>query len=380
MTDETNLKQTKGIFKVIGQVTRIDRDGAYNQGVGERGKRAGETYRSLRFGVKTSETNEITVSMFAYEPEKVFLWNSEKKKNDDNYKGDRIPFGQWEEQQDELREQGYAILDVRVGLEHDEKGKLKTKGLPAYVASEEIYDSLENGDSVVVEGEIRYSKYINRNGEEVEQKTHAIKKVFKIKDVDFHADDFEEVTYFEQEMVFIDADNDKKEGKTYVIGRTIDYLGNYQDSQFIIDYNNEDGDGHDEDMKKLATAFEKRMKFGDLINVFGDTLNRVIVEEVEDDGNDDEDNLLLALGGKSKPKHAEKFTSRTYVTEMHIHGVDEWDEGHYTEDDFVEQGVVEDEESDLTKDLGGKKKKKGANPFDLDDDDFDDISDDDLPF
>jgi len=371
------LTQTKNSFKVIGKVTRIDKDGAFKEEVMQTqgSKREGETYRSLRFGVKTSETNEITVSMFDYEPTEVFMWNSEKKKADKDYKGDRIPFGTWEEQQDELREQGYAVLQTRVGLTYGEDGKVQSKGLPSFVASQEIYNNLHNGDSVVVEGEIRYSKYKNRNDEMVEQKNYTIKKVFKLKDaVDFQAEDFEEVTYFEQEMVYVDIDIDKKEGKAYVTGRTIDFMENFHDTQMIVKFKDDEGN-NDAGMVKLASTLKDKVKFGDVITVYGDTLNRVIIEEVDDDESD-KDDLFADFGGKSKPKHAQKFTSRTYVTEMQIHGVDGWEKGVYTEDDFVKNDLIDDNKG--MDEFGGKTKKKGANPFDTDGQI--EISDDDLPF
>lgn len=378
MADKKKLVETKGVFKVIGKVTRIDKDGAFREEVMDKpdNKNHGRLYRSLRFGVKTSPTNEIIVQTFDYEPEEVFLWNSKKKEKDPNYKGDRIPFGVWEEQQDDLREQGYVVLQSRIGLDYDEKGKLKTKGVPRFVASKEIYESLNNGDSVVVEGTIRYSKYKNRNDEIVEQKNYTIEKLFRIKDIDFEAEDFEEVSYFEQEMVFVDANLDKQEKKAYITGRIIDYMGNFEDTQFVVNFANEKGKV-DPDMLKLAEAMSKKMKFGDVINVFGDVVNRVVVEEVEDDINDDEDDLLAQLGGKQKPKHAQNYTSRTYITEMSINGVDKWEQGVYTEDDFEKDSLIED---DLTNELGGKKKPKGNNPFEVDDDSDIDIDEDDLPF
>ena len=378
MADKKKLVETKGTFKIIGKVTRIDKDGAFREEVMDKpnNKNHGRLYRSLRFGVKTSPTNEITVQTFDYEPEEVFLWNSKKREKDPNYKGDRIPFGVWEEQQDDLREQGYAVLQSRIGLDYDEKGKLKTKGVPRFVASKEIYESLDNGDSVVVEGTIRYSKYKNRNDETVEQKNYTIEKLFRIKDIDFEAEDFEEISYFEQEMVFVDADLDKQEKKAYVTGRIIDYMGNFEDTQFVVNFANEKGEV-DQDMLKLAQAFAKKMKFGDVINVFGDTINRVVVEEVEEEEDDNEDDLLAQLGGKQKPKHAQNYTSRTYITEMSINGVDKWEQGVYTEDDFEKDGLIED---DLTDKLGGKKKPKSNNPFEIDGDSDIDIDEDDLPF
>lgn len=372
--EKTKLKETKGVFKVIGKVARIDRDGAFREDVLNKpdNRNHGRLYRSLRFGVKTSPTNEIIVQAFDYEPQEVFLWNSKKREADPNYKGDRIPFETWKEQQDELREQGYVVLQSRIGLDYDEKGKLKTKGLPRFVALKEIYENINNGDSVVVEGTIRYSKYKNRNDEIVEQKNYMIERIFRIKDIDFEDDNFEEVSYFEQEMVFVDADLDKEEKKAYVTGRIIDFNGNFEDTQFVINFANENGET-DPAMLKLAQAFTKKMEFGDVINVFGDVINRVVVEEVEDE---EEDDLLAELGGRSKPKHAQNYVSRTYITEMSINGVDAWKKGVYTEDDFEKDSLIDGD--DGLGDLGGKKKPNTKNPFETDEDV--DIDEDSLPF
>lgn len=364
------LEETKGAFKVIGKVTRIDKDGAYKEEQAEKGKRVGETFRSLRFGVKTSETNEITVSMFDYEPEEVFLWNSEKRKEDENYKGEKIPFDKWENQQEELREQGFAVLQTRVGVTYKEDGKIDSKGLPSFVASEMIFNNIDNGDSVIIEGTIRYSTYQDREGKTKEQKTYKIEKLHKIKDVDFEDEKFEEVSYFEQKMVFVGVDVDKREGKAYVTGRIIDYYGKFQDSQFIVNMNDADGK-EDEGMKKLADTLSKKVKFGDVINVFGDTINRVVIEEAEDT---EEKDPFAEFGGKSKPKHAQTYTNRTYINEMSIYGVDAWDKGVYKEEDFIVDELVEDaKENPFADEFGGKGKK---NPFDSDGE----ISEDDLPF
>jgi hypothetical protein len=373
---DNKLQQTKSSFKFIGKVTRIDKDGAFREETMTKGKMNGKTYRSLRFGVKTSPTNEMTVQMFDFEPEQVFMWNSEKKKADKNYKGDRIPFGQWEAQQDDLREQGYAVLQTRVGLTYGEDGKLQSKGLPSFVASQEIYENINNGDSVVVEGTIRHSSW-EKDGKVTPQTNYQITKLFKIKDIDFESPEFEEVTYFEEEIVFVGADIDKKEGKAYVTGRQIAYNGDFEDAQFVVNFKNEDGEGFDAGMVKLAEAFKKKFNFGDVLNIFGDALNRVIVAEVESEEEDDDD-LLSALGGKSKPKHAQSFVSRTYISEMSIHGVDAWDKKVYTEDDFVKDELLaEDKGNPLADELGGKGKKASSNPFETDEDS---ISDEDLPF
>lgn len=369
---KTELVQTKGAFKVIGKVSRIDKEHAWKEEVSTKGKREGDLYRSLKFGVKTSDNNEITVSMFDYEPTEVFMWNSEKREKDPSYKGEKFPFAVWEAQQDELREQGYAVLQTRVGLTYDENGKIESKGLPSFVSSQEIYNNLDNGDSVVVEGKIRYSRFKNNKDEMVEQKTYTIEKVFRIKDVDFDVEDFEEVTYFEQEMVFVNADVDKKEGKVYVTGRIIDFTGKYHDTQMIVNFKDEDGNV-DSGMVKLSEAFANKFSFGDVIKVYGDTLNRVIVKAVEDGGEVD---LFAEFGGRAKPKQAQGYTARSYVTEMQIHGVEGWDRKVYKEDDFVDDSLIDDGKDEL--DFGGKG-KKNSNPFEETSGAIE-ISDDDLPF
>src|SRR5690242_15306826 len=100
-------KQTKSYFKIEGKVTRIDKDKAFVEDEGKSGKREGDTYRSLKFGVKSSETNELTVEMFDYEPEQVFVWNSKAREEDPEYKGEYKDFEEWVEEEEELREEGY---------------------------------------------------------------------------------------------------------------------------------------------------------------------------------------------------------------------------------------------------------------------------------
>lgn len=374
-----NLQQTKNKFKMIGNVVRIDKDHAYREDEGKKGtKNEGKTYRSLRFGVKTSDTNENTVQMFSFEPDKVFLWNSEKRKADKNYKGDRVDFQEWLDKEEQYREEGYAVLQTRIGLEYGEDGKIQSKGLPSFVSAKEIYEGVNNGDSVVVEGSISYSSYENQQGKTVEQINFNIEKLFKIKDVDFEDEKFEEVSYFEQEMVFVDAEMVKEENKVYVTGRHINYNKSFHDMQFVINYADSEGKV-DKAMEKLAKAFATKMKFGDVLNVFGNVVNRVIIEEVEEEEEDDDDDLLSQLGGRGKPKHAQKFASRTYINEMSIEGVDSWDKQVYSESDFEVDELIDNKE-DLTDELGGKSKKDkkaSSNPFDIDDDEFDG---EDLPF
>ncbi|MGV4321163.1 hypothetical protein [Bacillus mojavensis] len=390
MSERKELQQTASYFKFIGKATRLDKDFTYREDLAEKGKNKGKTFRSLNFGVKTSDTNEMSVQMFSFEPEKVFLWNSEmakeaKEKNKE-YKGTRVDFDEWYENQEKFREDGYAVLQSRIGLERDEKGNAITRGLPTFVASKELYEGLDNGDSVFVEGNISYSIY-EKNGKSELRTNYNIEKLYITKKpVDFEDEKFKEVTYFEQQFVFVSAELVKKEKKAYITGRTISYTKDFTDVQFVIDYKNPDYDPEDEEspetikaLEKLAKNLTKKVKFGDLLKVWGTALNRVDVIEVEDEENEEE-GVASALGGMSKPQHAKKNTFKSYTQEMQIEGVDEWIVGEYKEEDFVKQSLVDEEDEDENEEEDHKEKKIGSNPFESDDDDDDDEDDDDLPF
>lgn len=372
------LEQTRGEFKIKGLVKGIDRDNAYEEGVRPDGRHAGRTFRKLNLGVQTSEDNQLRLGMFSYEPDEVFLWNNEKRKKDKDYKGERMPYEEYLQKKDILKANGTAVLQARIGVETDEDGKLITHGLTSYEASEEIYDNIDNDDSVYVEGQISYSEYKNRQGDMTTAVNYNINRLFKSSnDFDLRDENYEKQDYYEQQFVYVDSMVDKSKKQLIVIGRIIDYRKNTVDTNFVINY------GEDKSMSKLAENVRKKFKFGDLVTVFGQLVNRTVEQDVEEE----EDDLLSALGGKSQPSHA-KRANFTYEREMTIDGVLEWERGFYTEDDFYENELVEEDDDNLTSELGGKKPKKNDNPFSESDDndegdpfaDEDPFQESDLPF
>lgn len=378
------LEQTRGEFKVKGLIKGIDRDNAYEEGVQTQGANSGRGYRKLSLGLQTSEDNQLRLGMYSYEPENVFLWNNEKKKKDPKYKGEYLPYGEYLQKKEILKANGTAVLQARVGVDTDEDGKILSHGMTTYEASEEIYDGVDNDDSVYVEGQISYSKYKDRNNDEQVAVNYNINRLFKAKnDFDLRAEDYEAQDYYEQEFVYVDSMLDKENEKLVVIGRIIDYRGNTVDTEFIVNY------GGDKNMAKLAQNIKKRFKFGDLVKAFGQLVNRTVETEVEEE----DDDLLSALGGKAQPSHA-KRANFSYEREMTIDGILDWQKKYYTEEDFYANEIIEEEdeeENELSDELGGKSAPKNDNPFaddeDEDDDDpfsddpfADDIDDDDLPF
>ena len=378
----TELQQTKGTFKLIGKVTNIDRENNYVEKIAERGKRKGDPQRQLRFGVRTSTTNEIQVGMFSYEPEEVFLWNSTKRKDNPSYKGERVEYSKWSKNRKNYEQSGTVPLQTKIGIEYatDEKGKLKvqTQNLPTYDAMEYIHEHLYNGDSIVVEGDISYNTYENKQGQMVTSTNYNVTSLFKLKkEVDFESEDFEETSLFVQEMVFVDAENFKKESKAEITGRIIAYNKQYVDADFTINYEHDD---EANTFKKMAEAYAKAVKFGSLIKVHGNIVNRAVTNMVEADDGDKNDILAMLSGEKNR---MEAVT--TYQRFMEIRGTDDLEAGVYDEDDFTSENdklveeVTEDEDDALGDLRGNGKSKVSDDPFGADSDDFE-IDDDSLPF
>lgn len=349
--EDFKLEQTKSKIKLEGIVSRLDSDKAYSFGNVKEGKNQGKAYRSLRFGVKTSDVNEIQVELFGMEQDQVYAYNRKKKSGEwfDFEKRDRLP-------------DGYDLMGVRVALEKDSKGKVVSKNLHSYDAVEEIFNSLEDGESIYVSGHLEFSTYQKEDGEEVLQRKYIIDSIGRTKkEIDFEADDFEEVNDFEQDIVIVDVMAVKEEKKYYITGRTIKYGDKWQDADFVIDVS------QDEDAIKLAKIF-KSLKFGDFVTVFGKAFNKVVLIETEDKEKPKVDkNNPFASFDKKKPKSLEKSFIKDFISELRIEGVviESFAKGKYTEDDFVEQEVVKND------------KPKGDNPFANTDNGDEDSSDDD---
>lgn len=379
------LEQTRGKFKLIGKVSHIDSDYAYEEGEMNKPntKNHGKEYRKLRFGVQTSENNTVFVECFDYKPDEVFLWSNEERAKNKKYKGTRVPLAEWMEEKDEYRKNGFTVPQSKIGIIPDDKGSYPSHGIPRYIMAEEAYNGLNNDDSIMVKGEIRYSSYKNSNTNKiVKQRQLVFEEIKMLKNpIDFDSEDFEEVAIFQQPFVFIDSDLDKKEGKNYITSRTINYRKEFEDVELVVNYIDSDGKKISE-LEDLAKNFNKIPEFGDLLTVFGKIINEKVIDEERQQDDDDEDDkkaLLAKWGGKKKPRQLENPTFYKYISEMRIEGIEDIFEGKYEEEDFVNNENSLDVEDKSSKQSLVSDKSK--NPFKNDEDsDNIDISDEDLPF
>lgn len=357
---EFKLTQTTSSFTFVGIVDGMTNDNAYREDEIKQGKNQGKEYRSIRFFVQTSPTNKLPVEMFGMELDWVYPYKKGKKGEKGTTK--KMAF----DQRDNLPE-GFHIIGINLGLEKNAAGKNIRKSLVDFDAVEYIYDNLNDGDSVEVSGELQFSQYENSQGELIDQTKYIIKSIYLEKEaIDFTSEKFQEVNAFEQELVFIDKDVDKKESAVYVSGYTIQYGDKFSLANFVIRPNG------NENIEKTAKAFAKALKFGDTLKVYGLCLNKA--ETVEVDVADDETKAEKDdIFGGEKPKGLEKRAVTTYVTELQITGADNESykagKGMYKEEDFVVEELVDENDSDDDDDDNLFGEDSGQ-----------EIDDDDLPF
>lgn len=359
--EKTPLQQTKGTWRAVGIVNRISNEGAYTEGEFDKGKNIGKEWKSVRFSICTSDTNELFVELFGMEKENVYAYkpaSKEAKKKDPKAKGDtkKISF----ENRDNIPN-GYNLIGVKVGKFEDDEADKKKVILEDYVefdAVDEIFQTFEDGDSISLSGTLAFNEFENQQGQTVKQTRYQITYASKLaKTVDFNDEKFEETASFDQEIIFVGSTYDKKTEKLIVIGRTIAYDGSWFDFPFVIDVSNPA-------VKQVAGAFHKKLKFGDFVKVMGLCVNKV--EQIEVEQEDAPKDSIFGDGGLV-PKGQQKRANKNRITEMQITAVDlkSFIQKRYKEDDFVKEEELIDED-DLDDD---------NNPF-IDKDD----TDDDLPF
>lgn len=369
---EHTLAQTKGTFDLVGRVVNIDRENAYQEKTMDKGKNKGKSYRTLRFGIKTSESNIIQVSMFSFLPDEVYLWDSVNKK------GGKVPYETWKKNRKGYEKQKKVPLQTRVGLEKGEDGNNITMHLPSFDVMEYIYDNLNNEDSVLAKGSISRNTYESRSGDVQTSVNYNLESLFKLKnEVDFSDEKFEEKSVFTEQFIFESADLDPRTKTTDVYGKVVNYHGKTNDVVYKINFANEEDSG----LEQMAKIFAKKIDYGSLLEVHGNIVNRAVTEEVDEEP---EDELLALMSGERNRMN----TTVTYVNYLEIRGTDALERAKYTEEDVatgednfvVKEESAKEEDGDL-KAMKGQPKKEVK--LEDEDDDFLDFGDDnleDLPF
>ena len=312
------LEQTKGNFKLSGIVVGITKENSYIEGE----TKDNVPYRTVKFGVKTSNTNIINTELYGAEQDFVYPYSSTEKKSL------KIPF---KDRNEELQDT-YHIIGINVTTEGNEKVTYVE-----YDAVEPIHQGFNDGDSVYVTGELKPNSFISTSGDLVSNFKYSIKSItFKEKPVDFDDPKFKVTASFEQDIVITDTNLDKKTNKVLVNGYAIGYADSFKQVQYVVHYDKNE---------KLGNNFLK-LKFGDYIKVLGICINSPTIEAVEDEWGSE-----VPTGYKTGGK---------YVSELRITAVAKDKDGtsifkkkRYKEEDFIQQDSSEriSAEEDLTDDL-----------------------------
>lgn len=316
------FEKTKGYSNfrgIIGGLTAI------KEGKSKWGFVEDEKKKSLQFSVKTSDNNVHYIRINQWKTGKAMdsAWIS--KKDEESGKFETIKIN-WDDRLKKL-EDGWRLIGIALKSANDEY----TQNFVAYDAIDYILENFEDGDAVFVGVENSY--YEGQNGT---KNNYDLKKMFYAKDgVDFEAEDFEETADFEQTIIF---NNCYPDADGLVINAfTVGFTGELCPTQFLV--KNID--------KEVIKYFEKEIKIGDVLNVFGVVNNRVEYELIKIESEESSGNSLgrktKSVANREKPKYEKNILFEEKNLQITGLDIDSIEQGKYTEDDLLGDEFDEDE-------------------------------------
>lgn len=252
------LIQTQGIFQLSGIVDGMGREKTYQ----EQEMKKGGLMRTVRFSVLTSNENKLFLELQGNEKQKIYVYNKDEKKSIElDFKNrTKIP-------------KNYKLIGVNLGLKkiRNEKDKVVNdkKILCPFDATNEIFENLQDGQSVFIKGNLEFSSY------QVDDNTRRNKKLvpnqisLTSKDINFEDDKFQETNNFSQTIVFTGIEKDKEQDGKYIINGLVVTYSTIEEVEFVC-YN-----------KTLANNIKKKIKPYTAMKVHGDLSQKLNVETVE---------------------------------------------------------------------------------------------------
>jgi len=330
------LQRTYGNFKVYGEVQGLKRNYAFN----DQPTKSGYERNHVKFDVKTSEDNIVTVELQGMDFGNVRI--TPRDREDKQYKDlDRT-----DKVYDEIPEDWQVMMGVNVGLEQDDKGENIKVEKDSYDAARYIYENLNDGDVVFISGRLEVNAFTNRNDEQVVQMQHVISRLYKSnKEFDPSAEDFQELSSFDQNLIINDVELDKKEKKAWVHS----YLVYNRDKDFVPFTFWVDGNKNVKLGKNLS-----KLKFGTQMKFEGNLLSTVTYEEQEEETDE----------WGSSPSGYEKRSIKNVEKSYEItKGLPEtMEEEKYTDEDFVKDDGNNDKDNPFKNDVEEGNSEWGSEP------------------
>mgnify|MGYP000983972932 CR=1 FL=1 len=331
------VEQTKGKYKLEGIIEGLKGEGSFREGY----TKNDDHYKSLSFFVRTSKTNRIRVEIFGMVRQIVKAYSNKTKKTIDV---------KWNNRHDDFKD--YKVMGTQIV----DGGR---KVLVEYDAIDHILENFKDGDAVSLTGRMDYQEFESQGQKRYSTKfpfTYIKKLSGKEAEIDLETDNIVGKSSFEQEIIIDEIEKDDDENKLVVNVFTADYRGEITPTTLHVDM---------EEFPKLANNLARRLKFGDMMTVYGNIVNMTVVvpsSEAEEDLDEDD-------WGGDEDIQDEFETIESYVSELQIRSVKRGSHfpQHYNEDDLISEG-----------------KDKFEGNIDEDEDFEDDISDfdddDELPF
>lgn len=329
------IPQTRGSFQVRGKVSGAKKEKFFM----EKKTKTDKQWRGVNFGVEFAPNTTMFVGVNGMERDEVnFYKRSDKKGEKGTTK--KVP---WRDRFN-FKEEGFSLLGVNVGVTktRNEKGDEvnKVEHLVEYDACKTIADNLKDGSSVFIKGSIEYDVY---------KEKHTTKftpsQISLCKDVDFDAEDFQPMSQFTQDIVFMSVTPNEDKTKATIAAKIVNY-DNIQDAEFVT-----------YDMG-MAQKFKKNLKPYTKINVWGRVEVQTNNEEVTEFGGWGEENKMTKVNSPTirtlviTGADPETIDTTTYAENILDEAIAKMNANKKAEDDF---GSVSD--------------GWGSAPFDTDDDD-----------
>lgn len=267
-----DLKQTASTFQLRGVVTGTKKNQFYASG----DTKNGGTWNAVEFGVTVNTGKTVFVKLNGFPRNDVYYY----KRGEKGAKGTTEKVS-WSNRKKSPGE-GYRLIGVNISVGKDNDENNINEVFTEWDAVEYLHNSLKDGDSVFIKGNVEFSVYTDKEGNAQRKITLVPTQISYTKTpIDFNAEDFEEEALFDDILVYtgIEKENDengKPTGRFIITGYSVSY-SDVVPVQFILDENH----------AKLANNIRKKLKPCNSIHVWG-KINTVVnveaVEEVVDDG------------------------------------------------------------------------------------------------
>jgi len=275
----------------------------------------------IQLRLKTNHDNMIFLDLMEFLSKvgkDVILFNTEKgNKNQKKVKyADRYKYKVSDEDKKNGKH-GFEVIGVRA-----RSGEEESVNLLPLDAIEYILAKFKEGDSVFVGTQRSHSQKGDKK-----YKSNEINRIFSTTEpVDFDAEDFEEVSDFQDTLVF-DEIIELEDNEHLVTGKWLDWRGEFVDVDFVT---------LDEDI----VAYLKELSYGAQLTVEGVAHNRVVYAEKQSDDEPEQGSNVI---GKRPKSYQNNSATREIVSEK------KYDEICAITD--VLEGAYEEEPSELNEEV-----------------------------